>query len=110
MKSFIIGILTTLATSTVFAGGGHFHPKKVAKCGSECTEEQLKAGLSEAIDHLAAWGKIDKSWKNAKVETIAKKTFKKGPEWVLTLNENGKKRFVFFTLDGFVAGSNDTGN
>lgn len=110
MKSVITCTLIALATSAAFASGGHFHPKKVAKCGSECTEEQLKAGLPEAIDHLAAWGKIDKSWKNAKVESITKKTFKKGPEWVLSLDDNGKKRFIFFTLDGFVAGSNATGN
>lgn len=99
-----------LCASTVFASGGHFHPKKVAKCSADCTPEQLKAGLPEAIDHLAQWGKIDKTWKTAKVTDVSKKTFKKGPEWVLTLENEGKKRFVFITLDGFVAGSNDTGN
>lgn len=96
--------------STVFAGGGHFHPKKVAKCSAECSSEQLKAALPEAVDHLAKWNKIDPVWKTAKVTDVSKKTFSKGPEWVLTLENAGKKRYVFITLDGFVAGSNDTGN
>lgn len=110
MKTLTLFVISSIAMTSSFAGSGHFHPKKVAKCSGECTEEQLKAALPDAIDHLAAWGKIDKSWKNAKVESITKKAFKKGEEWVLSLERDGKKRFVFITLDGFAAGSNDTGN
>lgn len=110
MKKLIAFASIALCTTTVLAGGGHFHPKKVAKCSSDCTPEQLKAGLPEAIDHLAQWGKIDKSWKTATVSDVTKKTFSKGPEWVLTLENAGQKRYVFITLDGFVAGANDTGN
>lgn len=110
MKFVTAFTMIAFSASFAFATGGHFHPKKVAKCSSECTEDQLKAALPEAIDHLSAWGKIDKSWKTAKVESVTKKTFKKGPEWVLALDQGGKKRYVFVTLDGFVAGANDTGN
>ncbi|MEK6555017.1 MAG: DUF6488 family protein [Bdellovibrionota bacterium] len=110
MKKLILLAAIGLWTPALLAGGGHFHPKKVAKCTAECTADQLKAALPEAINHLSKWGKIDASWKTAKVTDVSKKTFSKGPEWVLTLDNAGKKHYVFITLDGFVAGANDTGD
>lgn len=106
----VVAIATFLLALNAYAGGGHFHPKKVAKCSGECTEEQIKSALPEAIPHLNKWGKIDTAWSSAKIESVQKKTFKKGDEWVITLvDTNKKKQYVFMTLDGFVTGANATG-
>ncbi len=112
MKASISAVLASLLASTIaFASGGHFHPKKIVSCANkECTSAQIEAVVPKAIEELAKWEKIDKSWAKAKIASVAKKDFKKGPEWVVTLDNAGKKRYIFITLDGFVNGSNDTGN
>ncbi len=110
MKLKIIAITTLLLSTTAFAGGEHFHPKKVAKCAKSCTAEEVKTALPEAITYLNKWGKIDMGWAGAEVVNVEQKPFKKGPEWVLTLvNEKKEKRYVFMSLDGYVTGSNSTG-
>lgn len=94
------------------ASGNHFHPKQFAKCAAKsCTEEQIKEATPKAIAYLADWKKIDASWATAKIESVGQKQFKKGPEWVVTLkNTANETRYVFFGLDGYVTGSNSTGN
>ena len=42
MKLFFY-IATFFMSSLAFAGGGHFHPKKVASCSKVCTAEDIKA-------------------------------------------------------------------
>ncbi len=113
MNNSIVLSATFLLALISWAGGNHFHPKQIAKCTKECTPDQIKAALPEAITHLNKWKRIDLSWTGAQVEGIEKKEFKKGPEWMVTLVDSTpekKKRYVFFTLDGYVTGSNDTGN
>ncbi len=105
-----IATFTLLIASSAFADGGHFHPKQFAKCGGQCSEDQIKSAVPKAIPYLNKWGKIDTSWSKAKIESVAQKQFKKGPEWVVTLaGASNQKRYVFFSLDGFVTGSNATG-
>lgn len=114
MKTIILTAATLLALNT-FASGGHFHPKQVVKCAKECTETQIKDAVPAAITYLANWDKITKSWSSAKIDSIVKKEFKKGSEWVVTLIDSTiagtakQKRYVFMSLDGFVTGSNSTG-
>lgn len=113
MKKQLLTITLSLFTAaSAFAGGNHFHPKQMVKCEADkCTETQIKEALPKAITYLADWKKIDSAWAKAKIESIGQKEFKKGPEWVVTLkNEANEVRYVFFTLDGYVAGSNTTGN
>lgn len=113
MKKQILTITALLSmTSIALAGGNHFHPKRIAKCSkSACTEQQIKDAVPDAIAYLADWKKIDVAWSKAKVETVGQKEFKKGPEWVVTLkNEANEVHYVFFGLDGYVTGSNSTGN
>ena len=101
---------TLLFAASALAGGNHFHPKKVAKCAKECTADEAKASVPEAITYLNKWGKIETSWSSAKIESVEKKQFSKGPEWVVTLADASKqKRYVFVSLDGYVTGSNSTG-
>lgn len=113
MKKQILTAAVMLSmTSFALAGGNHFHPKPIAKCQKAgCTEEQIKNAVPAAITYLADWKKIDLAWSKAKIESIGQKEFKKGPEWVVALkNEANELRYVFFGLDGYVTGSNSTGN
>lgn len=112
MNKIFLSLTALFLTTTVWAGGNHFHPKKIAKCSGPCTSEQIKAALPEAISYLNKWKRIDLSWASAKIENIETKQFKKGPEWMLTLVDSTaekNKRYVFFSLDGYVTGSNSTG-
>lgn len=110
-KQILLTITVSLLSVSALAGGSHFHPKKIAKCTEKvCTEEQIKSAVPSAITYLADWKRIDSAWAKAKIESVGKKEFKKGPEWVVTLkNEANEVRYVFFGLDGFVTGSNATG-
>ncbi len=117
MKKQILATMLTTSmvlslTSFAIAGGSHFHPKQIAKCSkSGCTEEQIKGAVPAAITYLADSKKIDSAWGKAKIDSVGKKEFAKGPEWVVTLkNDANEIRYVFFGLDGYVTGSNSTGN
>ena len=113
MKKQILTTAVMLSLTTfALAGGSHFHPKQIVKClKSLCSEEQIKGAVPAAITYLADSKKIDSVWVKAKIEAIGQKEFKKGPEWVVTLkNDASEVSYVFFGLDGYVTGSNATGN
>ena len=109
-----------LSSSIVLAGGGHFHPKKVAKCdGDTCTEDQIKASVPSAIKELANWKQLDSKWETAKIESIAKKEFNKNGKnlktWVVSLidekiqDTTKNKVFLYFLEDGSIFRTNTTG-
>lgn len=114
MKKIILTTVTLIGLNA-FSSGNHFHPKQVAKCAKTCTEAQVKEAVPAAITYLAKWDKITNSWSSAKIDSVSKKEFKKGPEWVVTLldptiqDAAKQKRYIFITLDGYVTGSNATG-
>jgi|GEM_PF-1818700 len=118
MKKTIL-TLSLLVTSLAFASGGHFHPKKVAKCDTTCNEEQIKAAIPAAIKELANWKQIDSKWETAKVESVTKKEFTKGSKtlktWVVSLLDEKQtdlsknKAFLFFLEDGSIFRTNTTG-
>lgn len=118
MKKTIL-VTSLLLSTTVFASGGHFHPKKVAKCKSACTEEEVKTAWPAAIKELIDWKQAEPIWETAKFDGINRKEFKKKGKtlktWVVTLlNEketdaSKNKRYVFFTTDGYVFKINETG-
>lgn len=112
MKKQTLTLITVLLSAGIsFAGGSHFHLKQIVKCAKSCSEEQIKTAVPAAITYLADQKKIETTWAKAKIESISQKEFKKGPEWVVTLkNEANEIRYVFFGLDGYVTGSNSTGN
>lgn len=112
MKNKILTLSLVLLSVTAFAGGNHFHPKQIVNCPtSGCTESQIKEAVPKAIAYLADWKKIDTAWSNAKIESVTQKQFKKSLEWVVTLKNNSNEtRYVFFGLDGYVTGSNSSGN
>jgi len=115
MKKCIM-ISALLISSVAFAGGNHYHPKKVVNCpAKDCTEKQIEGAVPSALEDLIKWGKIEASWAKAKVEKVFKKKFKKGQEWVVALVDEAikepskQRKYIFITLDGFVNGSNSTG-
>ncbi len=110
-KQILTATLLMIIGTIALAGGNHFHPKQIVKCPAKsCTEAQIKEAIPKAIAYLADWKKIDASWTTAKIEAVGQKQFKKGPEWIVTLkNSANETRYVFFGLDGYVTGSNTTG-
>ncbi len=119
MKNAFIAA-TIFAATTVLATGGHFHPKKVANCESKtCTEAQIKEAVPAGIKELANWKQLDAKWESAKIESVAKKEFKKGKKtinaWVVALLDEkqtdtaNNKVYVYFTEDGSVFRTNKTG-
>lgn len=109
MNEFLLIALVSLSSHTVFGHGDH--KPKVAACAKECTKEQIEAAVPKAINALVNEREIPASWSSAKVEAIEQKTFKKGPEWVVTLADpKQQKRYIFITTKGLLNGSNATGN
>ncbi len=118
MKKLSI-ILASLVSCASLAGGNHFHPKKIAKCGETCTEAQIKEAVPAAMKELINWRQVESQWETAKVEAVVKKEFTKGSKtlktWVATLidekekDSTKNKRYVFFTEDGLVFKINTTG-
>lgn len=113
MKKMITAVLMTISLS-VLAGVGHFHPKKMLSCKSECTETEVKGVASASLMALADGKSISPSWTQIQIEKIEKKQFKKGPEWVLSFFDQSQpaekqRLYVFITMDGWLNGSNYTG-
>ncbi len=111
----IFTIIMFIISMTIFAGGSHFHPKKIVSCKSECTEADVRSVTAVALKNLADTKTIPTSWTQIAVEKIEKKQFAKGPEWVLSFFDKtqtpAKQRlYVFITLDGWLNGANHSGN
>lgn len=119
MKKQII-LASMILASIAFGSGGHFHPKKVAKCdGSICTEEEIKSAVPAGINELSNWNKLDAKWQSAKIESISKKEFSKSGKaikvWIVALlNEkeadvSKNKVYLYFLEDGSIFRTNTTG-
>lgn len=107
-------LITSLMLSPVIGLAHGDHAPRVATCAKECTQKEIETAAPPAVEMLANAGKIDGSWRTAKIEKVEKKEFKKGAEWVVTLLDEkkaeGKKRhYVFITTKGFLNGANSTG-
>lgn len=115
MKKLLL--LTSLVLSQhAFAGMGHYHPKKILTCASQCTEEEVRKIQPVAIQTLVLAKEISPSWQNATLVKIEKKQFKKGEEWVSVYNDktqtdpSKQNLYIFITMGGWLNGSNYTGN
>lgn len=113
MKTISILLLLSFSLQ-LFAHGDHAKP--VAKCASKCTKEEVEKAVPAAIGALILGGAIDKEWSKMTIEKVELKTFSKGPEWTATVFDKTQKDvkrqrlYVFITTDGFLNGSNYTGN
>lgn len=87
---------------------GHSHEKM--------TQDAASAAALKKRDDLVKAGKLEMSWGMATVKSTEQKTFKKGPEWVVTLQNDAAKDaakrtlYMFFDMDGHYLAANFTGN
>ena len=112
MKKVIFITALMLSPALAFAHGDH--APRVATCAKECTQKEIETAAPLAVEMLGNAGKIESSWRAAKIEKVEKKDFKKGAEWVVTLfdekkTEGKNRHYVFITTKGYLNGSNSTG-
>lgn len=115
MKKYLMILLTLLSLSTSLAyggeGEGHSHaptePISKSEAGLKALDIVMQAVIKE---------KVPESWAQIKPTTIEQKTFKKGPEWVVTFDnpkvEDKDKQtlYVFLSLLGHFLGINFSGH
>ncbi len=113
--------LATLAfVVPVYAGSGHAHDKdgghsKHGHSHGPVNSNRVKAKAVNMLGGLVKKGIIDKSWRATKPVKAEKKTFAKGPEWVVSFNNEMIKDktkqtlYIFYSLDGHYIAANYTG-
>lgn len=112
MRNVILSLIVSLfVTATpAFAGSGHGHAHE------SVTQEAAAAMAAKKLEELVAAGKLDKSWAGVAVQNVEQKTFKNGPEWVVTFvngavaDEAKRTLFMFYSPDGHYLAANFTGN
>ncbi len=101
----------------VYAGAGHSHDKDGGHSHSSgpISEVNAKSKATRTMQNLVKRGVINKSWTSAKVIKAEKKSFSKGPEWVVSFyNDKEKDKtkqtlYIFYSLDGHYIAANFTG-
>jgi len=117
-KIFVFALFILVASLTfvapVIAGAGHSHDGGHSH-GPISSEDAAKMAAIR-VSKLASAGKIPASWTGIKANSVVKKQYSKGPEWVVTLKNQKvsdvKKQtlYMFFTLDGVYIATNYSGN
>ena len=115
---FTTSLVATLAfapavfSPTAYAGGGgdcHFHGNALAK------ESIVTGCANQQKDTLIGKGKIDASWKSAKLQKAETVEGKSKKEWKLSFNNPAEKDtskqtlYMFYTLSGNFIAANFTG-
>ncbi len=102
-----------LVSSPAFSGENHDHGHSHSNV--PITSEDAVKKAKEQVQLWISKGKIGKSWAEAKAVKTEKKTFSKGPEWVVVF-KNGKINdvskqtlYVFYSLTGQYLGANYEG-
>lgn len=99
----------------VHAGTGHSHDKDGGHSHGPISASTAKARATKTMLNLAKRGVIDKSWTSIKPAKAENKTFSKGPEWVVSFNNDKIKDkakqtlYIFYTLNGSYIAANYTG-
>lgn len=109
MRLFLLfSIISILIFGNAQAGPGHAHENLTADAASRMAVKK--------INQLVEKGTIHNSWKDMKPASVEKKTFAKGPEWVVVFSNKAvpdpdkQKLFVFYSLDGHYLATNYSGN
>ena len=111
LKTLLLGLILSLFSTTIFAGGNHDHGIK----HPPVNQEVANTYALKVIDSLISRNRIDKSWEAISISATEKKTFDGRQEWVVSfVNENiadedKKKLYVFLTLSGEYLAVNYTG-
>lgn len=105
--------LSFLFTATpAISGPGHDHGHSHDPVSSETAGKRA----AKKVAQLAEKGKIDSSWSGLAAASVEKKTFSKGPEWVITFkndkvsDKSKQTLYLFYSLDGNYIAANYTGN
>ncbi len=115
ISPFILcGLLFTLQAN---AGAGHDHDHGEAHDHAlpAITGEKATQNALQLIQRLVKKEKLANSWLQAKAIKTEKKTYKKGPEWVVLYRNEAikdvKKQnlFVFYSLTGQYIAANHSG-
>ncbi len=121
MKNLITAIfLSSLMFGTpVIAGSGHDHDEDGGHSHSHAHEsisgDEAAVKASKKIEQLIKKGKLDASWAGLKAASVEKKSYAKGPEWLIIFKNDKvtdmKKRtlYLFFSMDGHYIAANYTG-
>jgi len=111
--SICLLILFSLSSPLAYGGEGHDHGNEPVEPISESAAgEKAMAVVKSIIKN----GKLPASWATLEPDKIGQKTYKKGPEWVVTFMnpeaEDKDKRtlYVFLSLAGKFLGANFSGN
>lgn len=102
------------------AGSGHSHDKDGGHSNhghshGALNNDSAKAKAMRMLEGLVTKGVIDKSWEGTKPAKAEKKTFSKGPEWVVSFkNDKVKDKtkqtlYIFYSLDGHYIAANYSG-
>lgn len=120
MKQLLLALCISLAliNTPALAGAGHEHgPGGSHKPhGGPVDEATIIKRATKVKNNLAEKGTISSSWKAKSYTIITKKTYAKGPEWVVTFNnyevkdKNKQTLYIFYSLDGHYIAANYTGN
>jgi len=113
----IISLLITAIgfVTPVYAGTGHSHDKDGGHSHGPISAATAKARATKTMLNLAKRGIIDKSWTSITATKAEKKTYSKGPEWVVSfVNEKIKDKakqnlYIFYSLNGQYIAANYTG-
>jgi hypothetical protein len=111
--SICLLVLFSLSSPLAFGDQGHDHSPAPSEPISK-SEAGKKA--TQVVRSIAKKGKLPESWSSLEPATIKQKTFKKGPEWVVSFknpkveNKERQTLYVFLTLAGSYLGANFSGN
>ena len=107
--AFCMGLFVTPA----MAGPGHDHGHGHAD--GPVSAEVVSDKAMKKVAQLVKKGKIDASWSGVQPASIEQKTYAKGPEWVVTFNNekvsdaSKQTLYLFYSLDGHYIAANYTG-
>lgn len=110
MRNLIFVLILAMGFYSInaVAGGGHAH--------DTISSDDAVTKATQKVKQLAESGKIEPSWTNATHASVEKKTYAKGPEWVVTFTNtqvadaSKQTLYVFFSLDGHYIAANFSGN
>lgn len=123
MKRLIMTLLVVSAMTfglPAYAGSGHAHDKDGGHSNhghshGSFDSNRAKTKAMRMLAGLIKKGIIEPSWEGARPAKAEKKTFAKGPEWIVSFkNDKVKDKakqtlYIFYSLDGHYIAANYSG-
>ncbi len=103
-------VMLTLGVNPLYAHGNG-HKRSTVKIN----EVKAKEIAIKQVENFTLAGKLDKSWRNIKVDSVRQQTFQSLPEWIFTFknpkepNPKQKSFYIFVNQYGEITGANFTG-